>query len=184
MNPWEPQQKESMPAYAAFAEYRDLGPERSIEAVSRKVSKSLPLLKRWSSRWSWVERAKAYDAHLDEIRRTAREQSIAKQARKIMSADEVRAELTEIAEAPWREFIEVKMADGEVLTAQLKLGDKLKSLELMGKNHKLFTDKVDHSVVFGEALDKLQAEFPDLTKDELKTWFAEIVGVQQIGGVQ
>lgn len=145
MKPWEPQ-GETMTAYAAFTEYRDMGSERSLDAVRRKLGKSQALMERWSSRWQWVERAKAYDMHLDAIRVAAREQAVAKQARRIMTADEVKAELTDIAEAAWREFVDVKMSeDGEVLSAHLKLGDKIKSLELMGKYHKLFPTKIEIS---------------------------------------
>ena len=49
---FEQQPKESAKAFAAFALYLSLGPERSLDAVSRRLSKSLPLLKRWSERVS------------------------------------------------------------------------------------------------------------------------------------
>lgn len=188
MKPWEPRPNESMPAYAAFAEYRDLGPKRSMDAVGKGLGKSLALMERWSARHSWVERAREYDAHLDSIRVAAREQSVAKQARKIMTADEVRAELTEIAEAPWRDFVQVKMKDGQVIEADLKLTEKIKSLELMGRNHKIFTDKVEHSGLFTEAFSKLKAEFADadVSESDLRSWLAGIISgnAQEVEGIQ
>lgn len=119
MKPWEPQPNESMPAFAAFAEYRDLGPERSLEAVRVKIGKSTRLITRWSSPsfWNWVERAKAFDAHIDSIKLTAREQSSAKQAQKIMSADEVKQGLTKIAEFDVADLFE---ADGTFNLAEAK----------------------------------------------------------------
>lgn len=80
MKPWEPKTGESPPAYQAFAEYRDLGESRSLEAVARLLSKSSQLLKRWSAKWSWVERVKAYDAHMDEIEQRGREKALTKKA--------------------------------------------------------------------------------------------------------
>lgn len=87
--PWEQQPGESSPAFAAFAEYRDLGPERSIDAVVQKLDKSRTLIGRWSGRWEWVKRVHAYDAHLDEVMREARESALAKRSRHIMTSQEV-----------------------------------------------------------------------------------------------
>lgn len=46
--PWERQKGESAQAYEAFVTYRDMGSERSLQAVSQRLSKSIPLIKRWS----------------------------------------------------------------------------------------------------------------------------------------
>lgn len=59
--PWDARPDETMKAYRAFMIYRDLGPGRSLHAVSRELAKSVPLLKRWSSRYDWVGRARAFD---------------------------------------------------------------------------------------------------------------------------
>lgn len=58
---WERQEKESGPAYEAFAVYRSLGNRRSLDAVAQQLSKSRPLIARWSSKWGWVERARDWD---------------------------------------------------------------------------------------------------------------------------
>ncbi len=60
--------EESPQAFAAFAAYRDMGTDRSIERVSRECRKSVSLCNRWSQRHGWVERAAAYDAHMDAER--------------------------------------------------------------------------------------------------------------------
>ena len=66
---------------------------------------------------------------------------------RILSADGVLAELSDIASSPWREHVEVKYGDdGEVLQANLRLSDKIKAAELIGKFHKLFTDKTESEV--------------------------------------
>lgn len=54
-----------------------------------------------------------------------------------MSADQVLEELSDIAASDWRDHLQIKMKDGEVIDAQLKLGDKVKALEIMAKYHGL-----------------------------------------------
>jgi hypothetical protein len=76
--PWTRRKHEGSEAYAAFLRYRDLGPERSLEAVhqgfSKGSTKSVRLLARWSSRWEWVDRVRSWDDHLqverDRVRLT------------------------------------------------------------------------------------------------------------------
>lgn len=80
MKSWEPRAGESMAAYQAFAEYRDMGLDRSQEAVAAKLSKSRQLLGRWASKWSWVARARDYDAHMADIEQKAREKALTKKA--------------------------------------------------------------------------------------------------------
>lgn len=64
--PWERQKGESAQAYEAFTTYRDMGAERSQQAVSKKLSKSRQLIGRWSSAWNWQERVRAYDNELEK----------------------------------------------------------------------------------------------------------------------
>ena len=71
--PFEQQPKESDKAFAAFALYLSMGPERSIQAVSRKLSKSHTIIGRWSGRWRWVERVSAHGSHLAVVEREATE---------------------------------------------------------------------------------------------------------------
>ena len=67
-------------------------------------------------------------------------------ALKTMSADEVIAELVDIGKAPWSMFSSAEIdRDGNVIGYTLRVGDKIRALELLGKYHKLFTEKVEHS---------------------------------------
>ncbi|MBE0540188.1 MAG: hypothetical protein IH623_02275 [Verrucomicrobia bacterium] len=54
--PFEQQPRESNKAFAKFSLYLSLGPERSLELVSKKCAKSVPLLKRWSAKFDWPVR--------------------------------------------------------------------------------------------------------------------------------
>lgn len=75
---WSKQPKESDRAYQAFTVYRDMGAERSLDKAyvllwtqkHQNTTKTAPKeaprhWSEWSSKFAWVERAKAFDAHLD-----------------------------------------------------------------------------------------------------------------------
>lgn len=82
-----------------------------------------------------------------------------------MSADQCLSELADIAMADWREFVEIKHdKNGDIIEANLRLTDKLKALELIGKHHKLFTDKVETT---NELSDKQQRHYDKMLTDAL-----------------
>jgi phage terminase small subunit len=62
-----------------------------------------------------------------------------------LSSAEVLAELTSVAMADWQNFVQVRTnpRTGEVVDAKVVLADKVKALELLGKYHRLFTDKTE-----------------------------------------
>ena len=68
---FDQQPRESSKAFAAFKTYLEMGSERSLDAVGQKLAKSTRLLKRWSAKFDWQARVKAYSAHLAEVERTA-----------------------------------------------------------------------------------------------------------------
>jgi hypothetical protein len=77
---------ESSRNYQAFCQYRDMGPSRSLEGLrqirSETASKtSLRWFQELSSKHGWVERARAFDKHMDMIRQKSREAVAASQAR-------------------------------------------------------------------------------------------------------
>lgn len=53
--------------------------------------------------------------------------------KQLVTVEEVITELKDIGMADWREFVEIRRdKDGEVVDARLKLGDKVKALQLLG----------------------------------------------------
>lgn len=62
VQPWDRQPGETSKAYEAFAIYRDLGSSRSVRLVSEQLAKTQTVIKRWSSKYEWVERAAAWDS--------------------------------------------------------------------------------------------------------------------------
>ena len=67
------QPRESDKAFAAFAIYLGIGPERSLATVAAKVGKSKTMIERWSRKFDWPARVQAHTAHLTEIERKAAE---------------------------------------------------------------------------------------------------------------
>lgn len=82
--PTECQKGESVVAFEAFRTYLEQGPSRSTARVAQALGKSKTLMDRWSSRWSWVDRVRAFEsraaqaadgAHLDAIARRSKRQA-------------------------------------------------------------------------------------------------------------
>ncbi|WP_289352364.1 hypothetical protein [Peribacillus frigoritolerans] len=65
--PYEQLQGESAKAFEAFRIYRDLGAARGVREVAQKLNKSLTVIGGWSSKYKWVNRAQAFDEHMDKI---------------------------------------------------------------------------------------------------------------------
>lgn len=63
-DPWERLPDETSLAYAAFRQYRDLGPTRTVDAMPTVSAHSA---QRWSRRHRWIERAHAWDAEAYRI---------------------------------------------------------------------------------------------------------------------
>ena len=68
MASWDRRENESAPAYEALMTYLEGGLDRSVNAVSRKLSKSRTLISRWSFTHEWVERARSWDADIERKR--------------------------------------------------------------------------------------------------------------------
>jgi len=78
--PWEQQQGESSRAFGAFCAYRDLGPRRSLRAAAaafygRTSAAAERQVDKWPHAFHWVERANAWDRHLDAEARKAQEEA-------------------------------------------------------------------------------------------------------------
>jgi len=71
LSTWDRRPRETARAYAAFIQYRDLGPARSLrkQAALEKPAGPFSSLADWSRRFDWVDRAGAWDEHLDREER-------------------------------------------------------------------------------------------------------------------
>ena len=77
--PWERQPDESIKAYAAFEHYL-LTPqvERTARGTGKAIGKYWSQICRWSSKYDWVKRARAYDTNETRKRRARVENEIEK----------------------------------------------------------------------------------------------------------
>jgi len=63
---WEQQGDESEKAYGAFVRYRNMGRgSRRLEQVALELEKSMTLIGRWNSAWSWRTRVMEWDREED-----------------------------------------------------------------------------------------------------------------------
>lgn len=74
-DPWSQTKGESAIAYAAFRVYLDLGPSRSLklawQAHSKKNTVAAGHWRRWSTRFAWTARARAWDSHHESRDKTS-----------------------------------------------------------------------------------------------------------------
>jgi hypothetical protein len=79
--PWERRDDETAKNFHAFRAYRDQpASHRSIAnvpAIIKKIPKYCHILEKWSQKFDWVARAKAWDDHLDSIKVKSVEDEVA-----------------------------------------------------------------------------------------------------------
>ena len=131
--PFEQQPRESAKAFAAFRAYLDMGPQRSLRELARKLDKSVTLLGNWSAKYDWPARVQAYAGHLALVERKAAEQAAAvygadREKRREVEREDEWAMRTELRQAA-RKVLE-KFRDGE---RGATLGDVARALDIAVK---------------------------------------------------
>ncbi len=63
--PWERQTGETEKAYEAFLIYKNLGPGRTLVAVSERLQKSYTLIRRWAKEQDWKNRVFSWDRDIE-----------------------------------------------------------------------------------------------------------------------
>ncbi len=170
---FEQQPKETDKAFAAFSAYLSLGPQRTLVAAGKKVGKSRALMERWSRKYDWIGRGKAYTAHMALVQREAGE-ALARMKgmdwvkRQVEHREEewkVRCELLEAAREAlqrWRES--ERIAPPEAIARWIELASKLGRLssgmptdktEITGEDGGPIRIELDAALkkVYGEVVD-------------------------------
>jgi len=78
--PFDQQANESEKAFAAFRQYLEMGPERSLAALARESGKSKSALEYLSRTYSWARRVQAHAAHVAALERESVELLIREKA--------------------------------------------------------------------------------------------------------
>jgi hypothetical protein len=178
---WDRQDGESTPAYEAFVTYRDLGAERSLDAVGGKLGKSGSLVSRWSGRWDWVSRAAAYDAHMEKVGQQSREAETAEKeklwARRRLArmetqwsdAEKLREKVGAMLKWPLQTTIVERYEDGRVKTiiqpARWNFGTPVAMLRAAGD---LEAEALDAAAEEYDGFDPTKA-----TREELREYLAK-----------
>ena len=133
--PFEQLPRESAKAFGGFRAYLDLGSERTIAAVGKKVGKRPRFLQRWAKKFDWEGRARAFEQHFREIERKAIEKAACDAAvewwqlhepakrQAWMEAEEMIADCRE-ARRRWR--TSARVPGFEAIARMLELAFKLK----------------------------------------------------------
>ncbi len=88
---WERQPNERGKCWTAFQVFRDMGEERGVFAVRDKAGfpVSHSTLVRWADKYRWMERAAAYDRHIDRQRVRAHVAEVEAMARRQVQIGQV-----------------------------------------------------------------------------------------------
>lgn len=70
---WERLDTDTDKSFQAFCIYRDMGSNRSLRKVAKKLSKSETLINRWSMNHKWNDRTSEYDTYQAEQSRIRKE---------------------------------------------------------------------------------------------------------------
>jgi phage terminase small subunit len=98
-----------------------------------------------------------------------------------ITADQVIAEISRVAQADWNEFLNVKTKDGQTVSVQMSLRDKLKALEMAGKNLGILADVViqERIVVFAQTVYyRMTDELGLADDDETRGLLLPILGLE------
>lgn len=160
------QQGESSKAYAAYIAYRDLGENRSLEKVSQELTKSVPLLKRWSAKYEWVARALAWDMHrqqrVDEAQLSADELLIEKE----LEAYKQLLERWREAFAKTPAVIVRRGKEAPNVDAMLRLVKLRREISNIGRRALGMPERIKESRLTGKGGGDLVIEFAVLADDE------------------
>jgi hypothetical protein len=74
---WEQRQDEPTQAYELARIYFDLGPKRTLRTVAKQSKKSISTVAKWSTRYEWAARARAYDVYRLRLEDAARKRVLA-----------------------------------------------------------------------------------------------------------
>jgi hypothetical protein len=174
---FEQRPNESAKAFAAFSLYLSLGDQRSTAAVAKQLEKSEQLIRRWCTKYAWVQRVDAYARYLAKVEAEA-QTAIVRQ-----KAAEWGKRQQDLREEEWQLRGELIAAGRNVLKRFMEggrgatLGDVARALELASKLGRLSSGlATDKTEVTGQDGGPIRVEFEAM----LKKVYAEPIDVEAV----
>lgn len=150
--PWDRLPDESPPAREAFLKYRDQGAQRSTAKVAHELGKTKALMDRWCSAHAWVERAKAWDAHLEELLEARVEKELDAMAKRHIAT----ARALQDVPVPFLNELTRRLQDGD-LEDELKKVPVEKVADTLARLGKVFKVGVDvERIASGQPTDRME----------------------------
>jgi hypothetical protein len=175
--PFEQLPDESAKAFAAFSLYLGLGPQRSCDAVAKKLGKSNALIERWSRCHGWIARVDAHARHFAGVEAEAQAALVRGNAAHWLKRQQ------DLREEEWAVHDECIRAAREALKRFYErgrgatLGDIARMLELASKLGRLASGMAtDRTEVTGEDGGPVRVEF----EAALKKVYGEVVDVEEV----
>jgi hypothetical protein len=187
---WERREEESDEAFAAFATYRDMGRQRSIDAAyatyvaksgKEKRKRSKPVARNraaggwhtWSSRYEWVARASAYDDHMEAAELAARQ--------KVREAEAAKWEARRLAqrEREWTLGEKLQQKAEQLVSQELeaRASDSAKLAETGSKLARLSAGmETDHQKVTG-SISVMEINLSDKDDEQLRAYLGSLAEI-------
>jgi hypothetical protein len=174
---FEQRPNESAKAFAAFSLYLSLGDQRSAAAVAKQLEKSEQLIRRWCTKYAWVDRVDAYAKYLAKVESEAQTTLVRQKAAEWGKRQQ------ELREEEWQLRGELIAAGRNVLKRFTEggkgatLGDIARALELASKLGRLSSGlATDKTEVTGQDGGPIRVEFEAM----LKKVYSEPIDVEVV----
>lgn len=155
---WERQANEPERAFLRFKKYREMGTKRSLRTLARDENIQLSAIATLSSKYSWQDRASAWDCHLDTIsQQNEIDDIIAMKKRQISLA----LKAQKLAEQGLEKLVKQMEADD---ISQIRTMDLSKLLDTGCRLERLNRDEPEQSFAI-----KQQQNLDRLDEEELET---------------
>ncbi|WP_019548615.1 hypothetical protein [Streptomyces sulphureus] len=163
--PWEQQPGETPKKYGQFITYRDLGRARTLPRAAELLQRHPVTVRKASAEFRWLERAEAYDRHLDKLY----EATWLEERRKAAEAD---------ARILGAAIGKVAQRLPSLNAQEMSAGDVIRLMDVAMRHRRaLFGDPTETIVVTSEAASPLAGkleEFAGLPVDQRNARLAEL----------
>jgi hypothetical protein len=168
LKPTDPQPHEPGTSFAGFVLYREMpSAKRSLREVACRLGKSSSLIERYSSRWDWVERARAWDR--EQARMSSQAQAKAAADWVDRHAEEGR-KLQIFAMAALNKYID-RDPDGRIIGVRnVPLRDALLMMKL--------GSQIERAAAGAEPLGAVDSEFVLAAADAFAAAFQEVNSIE------